>query len=423
MGKLVKYCSSCDEGFAERFVFCPVCGESLQAFEMNPVAAEEIVPKAVEAAPFVEPEFMETVIDEPAVEETLEAGHIDEEDIEISDPEEEGAVTVSVPAAAKVFTQPAMFADEPRAMKVTPADLDDGYYITVIEEKNVNQRNMLLLGSTVLCLSVALGATIYSLFDKDLGIGAIDGDRLFSAVIVDEPMTVEEEQIKKDKDKGGGGGGGGREDEDPVSQGNLADQTKNPQRAPDAKVPRLENPLELPPASTEGDRKFPKNFDRYGDPISKFGGLSNGPGTGGGQGTGNGTGQGSGRGTGTGSGTGSGSGGGNGPGNGDSDGVGGSRDGPPPVRAPVTTPLKIISKPRAAYTEDARKNNFTGTVRLKITLLASGSVGSIVPVTRVPYGLTETAIVAARQITFEPRKINGVAQSSILTIEYNFAIY
>ena len=39
MGKLVKYCSSCDEGFAERFGFCPVCGATLQAFEMNPVAA------------------------------------------------------------------------------------------------------------------------------------------------------------------------------------------------------------------------------------------------------------------------------------------------------------------------------------------------------------------------------------------------
>ena len=37
MGKIVKYCSSCDEGFGERFTFCPDCGSSLQAFEMNPV--------------------------------------------------------------------------------------------------------------------------------------------------------------------------------------------------------------------------------------------------------------------------------------------------------------------------------------------------------------------------------------------------
>src|SRR5437762_908657 len=40
MGKILKYCSSCEEGFAERFTFCPVCGASLQTFEMNPVSGE-----------------------------------------------------------------------------------------------------------------------------------------------------------------------------------------------------------------------------------------------------------------------------------------------------------------------------------------------------------------------------------------------
>src|SRR6185369_2837419 len=44
MGKVVKYCNSCEEGFAEKFGFCPNCGAQLQAFEMNPLgnkAAEE----------------------------------------------------------------------------------------------------------------------------------------------------------------------------------------------------------------------------------------------------------------------------------------------------------------------------------------------------------------------------------------------
>ena len=40
MGKVVKYCNSCEEGFAEKFGFCPNCGSHLQAFEMNPLAAE-----------------------------------------------------------------------------------------------------------------------------------------------------------------------------------------------------------------------------------------------------------------------------------------------------------------------------------------------------------------------------------------------
>ena len=39
MGKIVKYCNSCDEGFAEKFTFCPDCGQSLEAFELNPLAS------------------------------------------------------------------------------------------------------------------------------------------------------------------------------------------------------------------------------------------------------------------------------------------------------------------------------------------------------------------------------------------------
>jgi protein TonB len=266
---------------------------------------------------------------------------------------------------------------------------------------------------------------VWSIFDKALDIGAIDDGRLFSAVIVDDPMMTEEQQPEKKKDKdAGGGGGGGREDKDPVSQGDLADQTKNPQRPPDAKVPRLDNPLQLPPAATEGTMKFPKNFDRYGDPNSKFAGLSNGPGTGGGQGSGFGTGQGSGRGTGAGSGTGSGYGSGNGNGNGDGDGDGDAgRGGPPPPVEAKTTPLQIISKPKATYTDAARTANIQGSVRLKITLLASGQVGSITPVTRLPNGLTEQAIAAARQIKFKPKMINGVPQSVVVTFDYGFNIY
>lgn len=426
MGKVVKYCGSCDEGFAERFGFCPVCGDTLSAYEMNPVNENGSAP--VEAASVVAAAetFYEAEAPEAPVEEFHSADAVEDE---IEEPVEEDPVppTVSIPAAAatSIFASQPMYADEPR-MTVTPEALDGGYYITVIEEKNSKQRNMLLLGSAVLCLSVALVATIWSIFDKALDIGAIDDGRLFSAVIVDDPMVTEEikEEKKKDKDDGGGGGGG-REEKDPVNQGDLVDQTKNPVRPPDVKVDRLTNPsLELPPPSTEGNMKFKKNFDRWGDPNSKFGGLSNGPGTGGGIGTGVGTGQGSGRGTGTGSGTGSGYGSGNGDGNGDVDGEGGGgNSGPPPKVEAKTTPLQIISKPKATYTDAARTNNVQGSVRLKITLLASGAVGSITPVTRLPHGLTEQAIAAARQIRFKPKLINGVPQSVVVTFDYGFNIY
>lgn len=235
-------------------------------------------------------------------------------------------------------------------------------------------------------------------------------------------MVVDEEVEKKKDDKGGGGGGGGREEKDPVSQGDLANQTKDPIRPPDAKVHRMDDPsLVLPPASTKGNMKFEQKYGKYGDPNALAGLASNGPGSGGGMGSGFGTGQGSGSGSGAGSGTGSGYGNGRGNGNGDGDGDG---SGPPPgVVAKVTTPYRIIAQPKAMYTDEARTKGIQGSVTLKITLLASGAIGSITPVKTLGYGLTEKAIAAARMIKFEPKKVNGVPQSVIVTREYTFSIY
>ena len=38
-------------------------------------------------------------------------------------------------------------------------------------------------------------------------------------------------------------------------------------------------------------------------------------------------------------------------------------------------------------------------------------------------GLTEMATPSARQIKFEPKKVNGVPQSISVTVEYSFVIY
>jgi hypothetical protein len=37
--------------------------------------------------------------------------------------------------------------------------------------------------------------------------------------------------------------------------------------------------------------------------------------------------------------------------------------------------------------------------------------------------LTEQAIAAAKQLRFEPKKVNGIPQSTIITIDYGFNIY
>jgi TonB family protein len=85
--------------------------------------------------------------------------------------------------------------------------------------------------------------------------------------------------------------------------------------------------------------------------------------------------------------------------------------------------LKVISKQRPNYTEEARQNNVQGTVRLRVTFLASGQIGAISTISGLPDGLTEQAIAAARQIQFEPAKRNGQPISVVKTVEYSFTLY
>jgi protein TonB len=297
------------------------------------------------------------------------------------------------------------------------------FYVTVIEEKNVKQRNTLLLGSLCLVLFSLMSGLVYNIFSKDLEVGAINEDTFIASLVDDVPMAVDdEEQQKKDKNAGGGGGGGREEEE--TTQGDLANQTKNPERAPQA-IPRMTNPeMLLPPASTQGNKTFDQTHDRYGDPNGRFTNWNNGTGSGGGQGSGTGTGQGSGRGTGAGSGDGSGygSGIGNGNGNGTGDGDGGIGP-PPPARAVVTQKLAITAKPRPGYTDAARQANIQGTVILRVTFLGSGQIGGISAVKGLPNGLTEQAIAAARRISFQPQLVNGQPQNVTKQIEYTFSIY
>jgi TonB family protein len=85
--------------------------------------------------------------------------------------------------------------------------------------------------------------------------------------------------------------------------------------------------------------------------------------------------------------------------------------------------VNIISKPRPQYTDAARQNQVMGVVRLRVTFLASGQIGSVSPISGLSYGLTEQAIAAAKQIRFEPAKKDGVPQTVIRQIEYSFSIF
>ena len=446
MGKIVKFCTSCDEGFAEKFAFCPNCASSLQSFEMSPVKAETppvvetssawaaadivepVAPKVAEVEAKAAPKIVE-VAEEPVVQ--VKAAPESVEAVKVPFVEEPiAAVPAAKPAAAPAFVH-SMPIDVDRKPVSLEAEHDayvskGEFYVTVIEEKNVGTRNALLLGTLGVMIMSLLVGTVVSLYLKDLEVGSINDD-IFNAMLLDEVPSIVEEEVKpKQKDDGGGGGGGGREEKEETTQGDLADQSPKPTRPPDAKVFRSDNfELKMPPPQTEGNRTFEKKFDRWGDPNGRFASFSNGTGSGGGQGSGTGTGQGSGRGTGAGSGDGSGSGSGLGSGNGSGTGSGDGGSPPPPPARPVgvTAGLKIISKPRPGYTDAARQNNIQGTVILRVTFLASGQIGSISSVKGLPNGLTEQAIAAARRISFEPAKRDGQGQSVTKQIEYSFSIY
>jgi len=233
---------------------------------------------------------------------------------------------------------------------------------------------------------------------------------------------------KPKPEKAAGGGGGGREEAKPASFGKppQASLTVPQVVAPDPKPPQIKNPS-LPVAATvvadpllvpPDARVLP-----YGDYKSKSTDPSSGPGTGNGIGTGTGGGIGPGEGGGLGPGRGGNIGGGDRNDGGGGPGGGGGGGDRIYTGRDVTSKARLISKPEPQYTEDARKNQIVGTVVLKVVFASNGSVTNIRTVSGLPYGLTERAIAAARQIKFQPATKDGHPVSMWMQLEYNFNLY
>ncbi len=89
----------------------------------------------------------------------------------------------------------------------------------------------------------------------------------------------------------------------------------------------------------------------------------------------------------------------------------------------VTTKARVTQKPEPQYTEKARQNQITGTVVLRAIFAADGKVVGIFPLRALPYGLTRSAIKAARRIKFIPATKDGQPVSMWMLLEYNFNLY
>ena len=234
---------------------------------------------------------------------------------------------------------------------------------------------------------------------------------------------------KPKPERAAGGGGGGREEAKPASFGKVPQASLEvPQVvAPDPKPVLPKNPV-LPVAATvvadpmlvpPDARMLP-----YGDYKSKSTDPSSGPGTGNGIGTGTGGGIGPGEGGGLGPGRGGNIGGGDFNAGGGGPGGGGGGDYSRIFTGKeVTSKARLISKPEPQYTEEARKNQITGTVVLKCVFSSNGTVTNIRTVSGLPNGLTERAIAAARQIKFVPATKDGHQVSMWMQLEYNFNLY
>lgn len=224
-----------------------------------------------------------------------------------------------------------------------------------------------------------------------------------------------------------GGGGGGNRDPLPEQQGKVPPPSNIQAAIPTAPPLHVQA---LPVAGTDIDPALWADLKApvFGNPKSKSTAVSKGPGEGEGIGTNKGLGIGDGSGPGFGPGD-------NGNIGGEKRDVGccgngGGKDNGNPgglrgfYRASeVDQKARLLSKPEPQYTEEARKNQLSGTVVLRAIFTSSGEVVQIHALNTLPFGLTERAIAAARQIRFVPAVKGGQPVSVSMQLEYNFNLY
>jgi len=208
--------------------------------------------------------------------------------------------------------------------------------------------------------------------------------------------------------KAGGGGGGGDRSPTPASKGAIPKFAKMQLAPPMAVIPNPNPQLTVPPTLLgPPELKLPQMSSNmpWGDPNGVLGLPSNGPGFGGGIGSGEGTGIGSGKG------------GGLGPGEGG--GVGG---GVYSVGGGVSEPIPIY-KPDPAYSEEARKAKYQGTVVLWIIVDASGTVTDCRVVKPLGLGLDEKAVETVKTWKFKPALRNGTPVPVRVMVEVSFRLF
>ena len=444
----MKFCSTCQEEFAEKFSFCPVDGTPLNGFVPK---SDESVTRAAAHEPVAPATTSVTnsVTNPPAFAAAASAGAAgaiaEKEEFHFTFMDDAGLTQRLVEALKEIAHESELTWPE---FKRDPFGFTKRMAVGYSQAgwRALSQPNVAtgVLSALFLVMTVVLAV---------FWIDRVQTRRLAEQAaaaedqLVDQLIEIPNEQPTPDPgtaglnkgsgggskpkpEKAAGGGGGGRQEQKEASFGKTpqASLTVPQVVAPDPKPPAIKNPS-LPVAATlVGDPMLIPPDARvlpYGDFKSKSTDPSSGPGSGNGIGTGTGGGIGPGEGGGVGPGRGGNIGGGdrNDGGGGPGGGGGGTDYNRIFSGKDVNSKARVLSKPEPQYTEEARKNQITGTVVLRAVFTSGGQVTNIRSVSGLPYGLTERAIAAARQIKFSPATKDGRPVSMYIQLEYNFNLY
>ncbi len=435
----MKFCSTCKEEFADKFSFCPVDGTPLNAAVVEPEIPVIAPPPPVSEPVNIAPPMMAATAAGSAV------AMVQRDEFHFTFMDDSGLTSRLADALKEVAHESELTWPE---FKKDPFGFTKRGMVGYSQAgwRFLSQPNVAtgILSALVIMIASIVGVVLLDKFQVRLDLAqAANEEQLILESMVDIPSEQPTPDVgtaglnkgtgggsKPKQEKAGGGGGGGREDPKPASFGKTpqASLTVPQIVAPDPKPPTIKNPA-LPVAATiVADPMLVPPDARllpYGLRDSKSTDPSSGQGKGNGMGTGIGGGMGPGEGGGLGPGRGGNIGGGdrNDGGGGPGGGGGGTDYNRVFSGKEVSTKARVISKPEPNYTEDARKNQVTGTVVLRAILTSGGQVSGIRAVSGLPHGLTERAIAAARNIKFVPATKDGRPVSMHIQLEYSFNLY
>jgi len=222
------------------------------------------------------------------------------------------------------------------------------------------------------------------------------------------PLVLALPPLHGSADETHGGGGGGVRSPLPPSRGALPAFARVQFTPPTVEIPKVPPALPMTPTVVgPPELKLPEmKLDMaWGDPTGVLGPPSGGPGADGGIGTGNGPGVGPGKGPGYGPGS-------NGGYGGEAYSVGNG----------VSDPIPIYS-PEPAYSDEARKAKFMGTVTLWIVVDAQGMVRDVRIAKHLGMGLDEEAVKTVGTWRFKPSLRQGLPVPVQVMVEVSFRLF